>query len=53
MFFLSEKRILLPPQGEGWDGGGFTSPHFVRHSKEIVGPKADNLLVPVGVILGA
>jgi hypothetical protein len=25
MFFLSEKRVLLPPQGEGWDGGGFTS----------------------------
>ena len=25
MFFLSEKKVLLPPQGEGWDGGGFTS----------------------------
>jgi len=21
---------------EGWDGGGFTSPHFVRRSKEHV-----------------
>ena len=25
MFFLSEERVLLPSQGEGWDGGGFTS----------------------------
>ena len=25
MFFLSEERVLLPPQGEGWDGGGFIS----------------------------
>ena len=25
MFFVSEKRVLLPPQGEGWDGGDFTS----------------------------
>jgi hypothetical protein len=27
---LGEEEVLLPPQGEGWDGGGFTSGVILR-----------------------